>query len=215
MNILVFDTSTDVLAVGLAKNDGSMALSAESGFRHSETLLPTIGRCLSESGLGLKEIELIACTSGPGSFTGLRIGMSTAKGLSLALGTPWVGVPTLDCLAYRPGLPGCVIVPVIDARKNRVYAALYRDGRRLGEYLDISIARLLALLDGEEEVRFVGPDADLFADYALERPGFIVEADDPERKLRGLSALAELKYGETGGAGDDEGPLYLREPEIG
>lgn len=215
MNILVFDTSTDMLAVGLAKNDGSMKLRAESGFRHSETLLPTIGRCLSESGLELKDIELIACTSGPGSFTGLRIGMSTAKGLSLALGIPWVGVPTLDCIAFGADVPGRVTVPVLDARKNRVYAALYRDGRRLSEYLDISIAQLLALVDGEEEARFVGPDADLFAEYALERPGFIVEADDPERKLRGLSALAELRYGEMGGASDDEGPLYLREPEIG
>ena len=70
--------------------------------------------------------------------------------------------------------------------RNRVYAALYKDGLRLSEYLDISIANLLALLDGEVEARFVGPDADLFAEYALERPGFIVEADNPERKLRGL-----------------------------
>ena len=215
MNILVFDTSTDLLAVGLAKNDGSMILSVESGFRHSETLLPAIGRCLSESGLELKEIELIACASGPGSFTGLRIGMSTAKGLSLALGIPWVGVPTLDCIAFGASAPGCVTVPILDARKNRVYAALYKDGLRLSEYLDISIANLLALLDGEAEARFVGPDADLFADYALERPGFIVETDNPERKLRGLCALAELQYKEKGGAGDDEGPLYLREPEIG
>jgi len=141
--------------------------------------------------------------------------MSTAKGLSLALGIPWVGVPTLDCIAFGSKNPGCVTVPVLDARKNRLYAALYRDGRRVSEYLDNSIAQLLALLDGEEEVRFIGPDADLFADYALERPGFIVETDDPERKLRGLSALAELHYKEKGGAKDDEGPLYLREPEIG
>ncbi|MFA5853368.1 MAG: tRNA (adenosine(37)-N6)-threonylcarbamoyltransferase complex dimerization subunit type 1 TsaB [Spirochaetales bacterium] len=215
MNILVFDTSTDILAVGVAKDNGSMKLSAESGFRHSETLLPAIEGCLSESGLELKDIELIACTSGPGSFTGLRIGMSTAKGLSLALGIPWVGVPTLDCIAFGHEKPGCMTVPVLDARKNRLYAALYRGGRRVSEYLDISIAQLLALLDGEEEALFIGPDAEIFADYALERPGFIIETDNPENKLRGLSTLAELHYKEKGGASDDEGPLYLREPEIG
>ena len=106
-------------------------------------------------------------------------------------------------------------VPVLDARKNRIYAALYKSGLKIGDYLDISIAQLLAMLDGEEEVIFVGPAADLFFDYALERPGFFIEKDDPERRLLGLATLGEALYREKGGADDDMGPLYLREPEIG
>jgi len=214
MNILVFDTSTDMLAVGV-KSDGGMKTRVESGFRHSETLLPTIERCLADASIGLKDIGLIACTSGPGSFTGLRIGMSTAKGLSLALGLPWVGVPTLDCMAFGREMPGRTVVPVMDARKNRIYAALYQGGQRVSEYLDVSLSALLAAADGEAEVSFVGPDADLLSDYVLERPGFSIEKDDPAGRLAGLAHLAEIQFREKGGAGEMEGPLYLREPEIG
>jgi len=215
MNILVFDTSTDMLAVGVKKGDGDMKTSVESGFRHSETLLPAIERCLADASIGLKDLGLIACTSGPGSFTGLRIGISTAKGLSLALGLPWVGVPTLDCAAFGWEKPGRTVVPVLDARKNRIYAALYRNGQRVSEYLDVSLSALLAAVDGEAEVSFVGPDADLLSDYALERTGFRIEKDDPAMRLSGLANLAEIQFMKNGGAGELEGPLYLREPEIG
>lgn len=215
MNILVFDTSTNTLAAGVAKADGGMTTCLESGFKHAEILLPAIERCLETSSLRLADMGLIACASGPGSFTGLRIGMATAKGLSLALGLPWVGIPTLDGIAHEWARDDRVIVPILDARKNRVYSALYRHGQRMGDYLDVSIAELLAMLDGEEEVAFVGPDADIFADYALERPGFVIERNDPAKTLKGLAILAELRFREKGGALDDEGPLYLREPEIG
>jgi len=223
MNILVFDTSTDLLAAAVIKGDGSVYAQRASGFRHTETLLPSIERCLAEASVTLKEIGLIACTSGPGSFTGLRVGMATAKGLSFALGIPWVGVPTLDCMAQGQALgpafgqerAGRTIVPVIDARKNRIYSALYKDGLRVSDYLDVSLAELLAMVDGDDEVVFIGPDADLLADYALERPGFIIGADDPTARLKGLAALAEIRYGKEGPAADDEGPLYMREPEIG
>jgi len=215
MNILVFDTSSDLLAVGARKSGGSLYSQAETGFRHSETLLPTIERCLSASSLTLRDIGLIACSRGPGSFTGLRIGMSTAKGLSLALGIPWVGVPALDCIALGLGMPERTVVPVLDARKNRLYAAIYRGGLRTSEYLDIAAEGILAAVDGEEEVSFTGPAADLFADYVLERPGFRIEILDPARLLSGMAELAEIQYREKGAAAEDEGPLYLREPEIG
>lgn len=232
MNTLVFDTSTDLLAVAVKNEAGRILARAESGFRHSETLLPAIERCLGEASLTLREIGLIACTCGPGSFTGLRIGMATAKGMSLALGIPWVGIPTLDCIAqghalgqalgqafrldFEPERAGrTIIVPVIDARKNRVYSALYKDGHRVSDYLDVSLTELLARVDGDDKVIFIGPDADLLADYCLERTGFSVEEDDPVARLKGLAALAEIKYREEGPAADDEGPLYMREPEIG
>lgn len=215
MNILVFDTSTERLAVGAQKDGREFRYRAESGFRHSETLLPTIEACLKDASLPLGELDLIACAKGPGSFMGLRIGLSTAKGLSLALGVPWVGVPTLDCMAFGRGDASCVAVPVLDARKNRLYAALYRAGIRQGDYLDISIEGLLRAVEGEAEVAFVGADADLLQDYALERPGFRIEGDDPELRTRGLAILAERRFAEKGAAADNEGPLYLREPEIG
>ncbi|MCE1196268.1 tRNA (adenosine(37)-N6)-threonylcarbamoyltransferase complex dimerization subunit type 1 TsaB [bacterium] len=215
MNILVFDTSTEALAVGAAREGGPLRFRAEGGFRHAETLLPTIEACLADASLALEELDLIACAKGPGSFMGLRIGMATAKGLSLALGIPWVGVPTLDMMAYGRGGADGVVVPVLDARKNRLYAAIYRAGARQGEYLDISIEGLLRAVEGEAEVTFAGIDADLLQDYTLERPGFRVEGDDPGLRMRGLAELAERQFIEKGAAAEDEGPLYLREPEIG
>jgi tRNA threonylcarbamoyladenosine biosynthesis protein TsaB len=215
MNILVFDTSADTLAAGIRKSDGTMNIYIERGFKHSETLLPAIGHCLSASSMAMKDIGLIACTRGPGSFTGLRIGIATAKGLSLALGIPWVGIPTLDCIAFGHETQGRTIVPVLDARKNRIYSALYKGGKRQCDYLDVPIVGLLAAVDGEDCVSFVGPDAELFADYVLERPGFFIETDDPMRRLSGMATLAEVCYRDHGAATDDEGPLYLREPEIG
>lgn len=215
MNILVFDTSTETLAAGVRIGDRPLNTAVKEGFKHSETLLPSIEACLRDSKASIKDIELIACTSGPGSFTGLRIGMATAKGLSLALGVPWVGIPTLDCVAYGHGKEGGIVVPVLDARKNRVYAALYSGGQRTSQYLDVSIQDLLATVQSEDKVFFAGPDADLLADYSLERPGFIILEDQPARRLLGLAALAETQYREKGPSADGEGPLYIREPEIG
>ncbi|MDD3981589.1 MAG: tRNA (adenosine(37)-N6)-threonylcarbamoyltransferase complex dimerization subunit type 1 TsaB [Spirochaetales bacterium] len=226
MNILIFDCSSDLLTVGLARYDGRLFTQAEKGFRHTELLLPSIGRCLEQASLRAASLDLIACTGGPGSFTGLRIGMSTAKGLSLALGKPWVSLPSLDCIAssltddlrhYIGTAPGrhVTVVPVLDARKKRLYAAVYRQARRESGYLDISIQDLLALVDADEEVRFVGQGAEFFVDYALERPGFSTEALQPERLAAAMALLATKQYREHGSAAENEGPLYIREPEIG
>jgi tRNA threonylcarbamoyladenosine biosynthesis protein TsaB len=226
MNILVFDCSSDLLTVGLARKDGSLFSLAEKGFRHTELLLPLIGRCLEQSAVPVDSVDLIACTGGPGSFTGLRIGISTAKGLSLALGKPWVSLPTLDCIAwsiagnlepYAHSTPerSETVVPVLDARKKRLYAAIYRRGRRESEYLDISIEDLLALVDADQELSFVGQGADFFIDYALERPGYRIEALAPDRLAAAMALLASKKYREQGAALEDEAPLYIREPEIG
>lgn len=215
MNIMVFDTSVKALAAGVTTDKGLFDAHVEAGFKHSETLLPSIEACLAKAGIGRHDIELIACTSGPGSFTGLRIGMATAKGLSLALGIPWIGVPTLDCMAFgHDPFPGPV-VPVIDARKNRIYSALYFHGIRGTDYLDIGLSGLITMLDSYGEALFVGPDADLLADYLLERPGFVIENDDPSQRLLGLATLAQVRYEQQGPDPDDAGPLYIREPEIG
>jgi len=226
MNILAFDCSSDLLTVGLARNDGCLFISAEKGFRHTELLLPSIGRCLEQAALPAASLDLIACTGGPGSFTGLRIGISTAKGLSLALGKPWVSLPTLDCIAFslasdlrpyinRTAERSGTVIPVLDARKKRLYAAIYRQGIRESEYLDISIEDLLALVNADTEAIFVGQGADFFIDYVLERPGFSIETLEPDRLAAAMVLLATKQYRKQGAAAEDEAPLYIREPEIG
>lgn len=100
---------------------------------HSQRLLPMVDRVLAEAGLRPADLGAVACTTGPGSFTGLRIGLATAKGLAFALNIPAFGVPTLDALAnnlgiLEPGAPAIaadLVCPVLDARKGQVYAAVY------------------------------------------------------------------------------------------
>jgi len=129
--VLGIDTATRAGSVALveASDDGPAARLAEvthgENLRHAETLLPAIDRCLEQARCRLEDVHGIAVSIGPGSFTGLRVGLATAKGLALATGAWLVGVPTLEAyaraVAGRPG-PICVC---LDARKGEVYSALF------------------------------------------------------------------------------------------
>ncbi len=216
MNVLVFDTSSETLVTG-AGRPGAMHAVSDPGSRHAQTIIPAMEQCLALAKLPISSLELVACCIGPGSFTGLRIGLATAKGLALAGNIPWVGIPTLDVLARAaaPAKQVVLVVPVMDARKKRLYSALYRGGLRLGDYLDVSVEDLLAKLSGEDEVCFTGPGADIMEEYCLERPGFRIRPIAPESMVEALAMLAAERFRSSGGEKPDQGPLYLREPEIG
>jgi tRNA threonylcarbamoyladenosine biosynthesis protein TsaB len=127
VRLLAVETSTLTGAVALLEAGAVVAESRVSvAVTHGERLVSAIDGVLRAARRELAEIEAFAVALGPGSFTGLRIGLSTVKGLAFATGKPAVGVPTLDALAWR--LPYCAypICPVLDARKNEVYAGLYR-----------------------------------------------------------------------------------------
>jgi tRNA threonylcarbamoyladenosine biosynthesis protein TsaB len=136
MITLAIDTATKTAGVALLQDDRILV---EYFFNlpvnHSETILPAVHQGLALAAIGIDGIDLFALTLGPGSFTGLRIGASTVKGLAVATGKPVVGVSTLEALAYNgieyPGL----ICPMLDARKGEVYAALYR--RNEEGFLDV------------------------------------------------------------------------------
>jgi tRNA threonylcarbamoyladenosine biosynthesis protein TsaB len=128
MKVLALETAT--LAGSIAVLDDVEGLIGEVKvsvkIAHSERLMPSIEWLLKASGISIKEIDAFAVSIGPGSFTGLRIGLSTAKGFAFATGRPLVPVRTLD--AFARTMPFCrhIICPMLDARKNEVYAALYR-----------------------------------------------------------------------------------------
>lgn len=216
MNVLVFDTSSEILVTG-AGCPGAMHAVSDPGSRHAQTIIPALEQCLARAELPISSLDLVACCIGPGSFTGLRIGLATAKGLALAGNIPWVGIPTLDVLARAaaPEKDDLLVVPVMDARKKRLYSALYRGGLRLGDYLDLPVEQLLERLAGEDEVCFTGPGADIMEEYCLERPGFRIQPAAPEAMVEALAALAVERFRNSGGEKPDQGPLYLREPEIG
>jgi tRNA threonylcarbamoyladenosine biosynthesis protein TsaB len=129
MLILALDTSTFSGSVALVK-DGRLLggrMVPEVG-THSKWLMPSVDALLADAGVGLAEVDAIALTNGPGSFTGLRIGVSVAKGLAWTLGKPVISVSSLKALAYNLKDCNSLICPVMDARKDEVYAALYRFG---------------------------------------------------------------------------------------
>lgn len=213
MNVLALDSSTDLLSVALVTPAGKAEASLDLGLKHAERIVDLVDFCLSRASLKPSDLDLVACARGPGSFTGLRIGMATAKGMALALGKPWISVPTLDCLAWgREAFQGAV-APVLDGRRGRVYTAIYERGARVTDWLDVPLARLAELLDTYPEALLTGPDADLFEELAAERSGFRVDRRARDPAARALAALAAEAFARDGGSAPDEGPLYLRPSE--
>lgn len=213
MNILAIDSSTSLLSVCLKTAKGRSEALLDVGLTHAETIIALVDFCVAKAGLARSDIDLVACAEGPGSFTGLRIGMATVKGIAGGLGKPWVAVPTLDCLAWGlEDFPGAV-VPVIDARKGRLYAAIYLRGERQGDWLDVTLENLAGLLDRYPSSFVTGPDAAMLEALSTEHSGIRLDPRAGSGAARALSILAEARYSAQGGFPDSAGPLYLRPSE--
>ncbi len=127
MKLLGIDSSGMTASAAIVSGDILVAeFTVNNKQTHSQTLLPMIDQVVKMSGIGLEELDGIAVAAGPGSFTGLRIGSSTAKGMALALNKPIIPVPTLEGMAYRMAGFGGVICPLMDARRSQVYTGIYR-----------------------------------------------------------------------------------------
>lgn len=212
MNIVALDTATEILGVSLRTPTGYFETTIDAGLHHSEYLLPAIDSLMRLAG-GEIAFGLVVCMRGPGSFTGLRIGMATAKGLAEGSRCPLVAVPTLEVLAdgldYFPG----TVVPVIDARKRRVYAALFENGKRTTVDLDIAPADLAAQLATVPQVLFTGPGAHLLAANVQFRDGWRLDPSASSGRTASLLRLGEQRLHEHGGEPIDLGPVYLRDSE--
>lgn len=219
MRILGIDTATYCGGIGLIDDD---AVVAEYAFHRDETpsaqLVPSIEALLKEARLDLGGIDGMAISLGPGSFTGLRVGLSAVKGLALAIERPVAGVPTLDALAAQLPPTTAQICPIVDARKGEVYTALYKQGKngnveQLIPYQVLPPARLLEALPLQETV-FVGDEVEVYGELIVERLGDKALFAPPHlRCLRGTTVaelgLRRLMHGE----GDDIAslaPIYVR-----
>jgi tRNA threonylcarbamoyladenosine biosynthesis protein TsaB len=215
LRVLAIDTTTALGSVALVEDD---VVLAESRFRaldrHSARLIPAVEGVLALAGLRPAEIEGFAVATGPGPFTGIRVGVSTTQGLALASGRPAVGVSTLDVLAARIRGEGPHLVPVIDAGRGQVYACLHdAAGRRVR---DPSVETPGAM--GEwlpEDPVLVGDGAALYAaEIARLRPG----SRFPRRSLflaASLGRLAVARFAEgEGGPPERLRVLYLRGADI-
>lgn len=215
MNTLAIDAANDSLALALQTATGRFTLTADEGLHHSERLIPFAEALLSRAGIEPGDINLVACMGGPGSFTGLRIGMSAAKGLATALSIPFIAISTLQChasaYAFWPGL----VIPIIDAKKSRFYCAIFQDGARLCSDMDATgqqIGALAAQFEDRGPVLLTGPDAEILS------PAWPTALAPPRSSRRNavdqLLELAIRRFEETGSGDSEEmGPEYLRKSE--
>ncbi len=172
MLVLALDTSTFLGTVAVVRDGALLAeLSASVRATHGETLLPHVQHVLSLSGVRLEDLDLLAVGIGPGSFTGVRIGVATAKGLALATKKALVGVTSLTTLARGLSFGEGVGVPVLDAHKGEVYCAAYnRDGE--GELVEVLAPFHAPPQQAAERLRKLGPGKPLWlAGDGLDRYG--------------------------------------------
>lgn len=212
MKTAAIDTATELLNIALEVDERRYCVSLDIGLRHSESLIPALDGLLRLAGTD-RSLDLLVCMRGPGSFTGLRIGMATVKGLASALGCPFVAVATLDVLASGMEFSPGAVVPVLDAKKGRVFAAVYSGGKKESGDLDIPPEALVRLLSTRESVLFTGSGAPLLADHLASHPGWRI---DRRRSVGAALALLDLgkeRLAASGGEPEDLGPLYLRPSE--
>jgi tRNA threonylcarbamoyladenosine biosynthesis protein TsaB len=217
--ILAFDTATDrgTVAVLDAEDAGGCVVRAEAATsadgRHGETLLGLVEVAMQQAGRAPAELDLVVVGVGPGSFTGVRVGLATAKGLALALGVPLVGISTLAVLAAAAGDRD--VVAVLDAKRGQVFAARHRGGVEVGEPLvgaPAEVARSLAAqLDGARPL-FVGGAA---RGTELAQLGALAPAELDVPSAAVLGRLGHQRW-RTAGPSDLAGltPRYLRGADV-
>ncbi len=216
MRILAVDTSGGVCSAAVLRDEKILSEAYMNDKRtHSETIGPMIDFCLSCAGMDIKEVELFACASGPGSFTGLRIGIGMIKAFAHAADRPALGVNTLDALAYNVLGTNKIVCPIIDARRGEVYTAAYENGRRISEYRAILLDDVLRERSGRQTV-FLGDatvvhkEKILGADdaFCIAHEGIVLQRAGSV----GLAALFLYQSGTKQDAWSLE-PFYLRETQ--
>jgi tRNA threonylcarbamoyladenosine biosynthesis protein TsaB len=183
MRILSVDTSTAACSIALSE-DGKLKgeVNTESEETHSVRLLPGIETLLRSCGSTIRDIDAFAVVCGPGSFTGVRIGLTTIKGLAESLGRPTISVTAFEAWVEKFAQHQGILVPVIDARRGEIYSAMYRctgEGTEVLSPGTVEKAPELLASISHSEAYFVGGGAALYEPAIAARPGWRVLASDP------------------------------------
>lgn len=222
MRILGLDSATNVASVAVVEDDKLLAeMIFNTSKTHSQRLMPMLAWMLNEAQLELKDLDGLAVAVGPGSFTGLRIGLATIKALAYVQGLPILAVPTLDGLAANlEGTEG-LVCPILNARKGEVYAAVYRwngsSQERMSGYWALSPEKLIERLRSyQEQITFLGDGVPVYGEQLLkELPQARLAACTHSLCRAGQIARLGLKKLQAGEVSDcfTLEPLYIRESE--
>jgi tRNA threonylcarbamoyladenosine biosynthesis protein TsaB len=228
MRLLAIETATPAQGVALAEDDRLLAeLSYEAKGNRGGLLLPTVDRVLQKAGLTARDLDAVAVSVGPGSFTGLRVGLATAKGLALGTGARLVGVPTLEALAEGYALPSGTICALLDAYRGEVYMALFRrvgaggEGSALERLSPDAVlapeAVKAALADVEGPVHLIGNGATRYRER-LEAAlgGRACVTEQGLCAAPSAAAVARLGFRQLAGGNKPDvevAPIYLRRAE--
>lgn len=221
MKILSIDTASQICGVSLLENSNLIGnFDQDTGRTHSENLMPMIEQALKQCDLTLKDIDLLVCDKGPGSFTGIRIGIATVKAFHDSLSIPCVGVSSLEALAYAIKKEG-FIVTLLDCKNNNCYFALYE--LKNSQYTEIimpstdtienSLKICLQNISHDSSITFVGDGSIIYKDFIASQCKNFYFATSENNVLNsyylGLAGLDKFRKKE----GKEVLPLYLKKPQ--
>lgn len=219
MKILSVDSSSVTASVAITENGKILSEKfINNGLTHSQTLMPMVESTINDSGVSINDIDLFAITNGPGSFTGVRIGIASVKGMSDALNKKCVAVSTLEAIAEPLKNQDVIACAVMDARCNQVYTALFNNGNRLCEDKAILIDELgEELKQYDKKIVFIGDGSVLCYEKLCENILNCEVADENIRYVHGSSvgftAEEKIKNGDEPINSADLVPFYLRLPQ--
>lgn len=219
MKILSIDSSSVTASVAITENGIVLAENfINNGLTHSQTLMPMVEQTLAESGISIKDIDLFAITNGPGSFTGVRIGIASVKGIADALNKKCLAVSTLEAIAEPLKNENVIACAVMDARCNQVYTATFQNGKRLCEDKAVLIDELgEELKQYNKKVVFIGDGSVLCYEKLAD---IITECETADEKIRYIHAKSigfiseeKISKGEEPIDAENLVPFYLRLPQ--
>ncbi|MEL1239528.1 tRNA (adenosine(37)-N6)-threonylcarbamoyltransferase complex dimerization subunit type 1 TsaB [Flavobacterium flavipallidum] len=193
--ILNIETATKKCSVSIA-NEGKTIVCieiAEEGYSHAEKLHVFIEESIKEAGISYKDLVAIAVSQGPGSYTGLRIGVSAAKGLCYALGIPLIAVDTLKALAAQVQVESGLIIPMLDARRMEVYSAVFSADLELKRAIEAQIISEDSFKEYAETLYFIGDCASKCKEV-LSQPNFVFLVDIVYPSAKEMSAFSFEKF---------------------
>ena len=226
MKILSIDTASDICGVSILEDENLICnLDSNTGRTHSENLMPMVENAFSKSNLSLKDIDLLVCDKGPGSFTGIRIGVATVMAFHDSFDIPCIGISSLEALAYNTRNVDSYVCSIIDCKNDNCYFALFemKNGsletliEPQAESVDSALAIIKSYIEDTLEnpsITFVGDGSEVYNDKIQEAFKNVKFADSKDNILNSYSlALAGLDIFNSGMDIKEVLPLYLKKPQ--